>query len=312
MFHGMRYVYTVYKEGSFTAAARKLFISQPTLSANVKHVENLVGYPLFDRSTKPIKLTEYGEKYIETAEKILQAEEAFTDFLNDRETLHAGTLTLGGTSLYSSWIFPPLITAFTKRYPHVTVNLMEANTSELTEMLKKGQVDLILENAVLPDELYDRSTYRTEYLLLSVPADLTVNETLKKYQIPSALIKDESYLRSGIPAVPLTAFKKEPFILLKPGNYTRQMADELFERSKMKPDIVFEPDQQMTAYNITCSGLGCSFIGDTLIRSVPDSERAVYYHLPFEESCRELSFYWRAGRFHTKVMAQFLSEYCGI
>ena len=64
MFQGMEYVYEVYKEKSFSKAARKMFISQPSLSANVKRVEQKLGYPIFDRSTKPLELTEFGKNYI--------------------------------------------------------------------------------------------------------------------------------------------------------------------------------------------------------------------------------------------------------
>ena len=60
MFQGMEYVYEVYLEKSFSKAAEKLFISQPSLSANVKRVEHHIGYPIFDRSTKPLSLTECG------------------------------------------------------------------------------------------------------------------------------------------------------------------------------------------------------------------------------------------------------------
>ena len=65
MFQGMEYIYTVYKEKSFSKAAKKLFISQPSLSATVKRIEKKIGAPIFDRSTKPLTLTECGEKYIQ-------------------------------------------------------------------------------------------------------------------------------------------------------------------------------------------------------------------------------------------------------
>ena len=71
MFQGMEYVYEVYKEKSFSKAAANLFISQPSLSANVKRVENRIGYPIFDRSTKPLGLTECGKEYIRCVEERL-------------------------------------------------------------------------------------------------------------------------------------------------------------------------------------------------------------------------------------------------
>ncbi len=74
MFQGMKYVYEVYKEKSFSKAAASLFISQPSLSANVKRIENRIGSPIFDRSTKPLQLTEVGEHYIQAIEKIMDIE----------------------------------------------------------------------------------------------------------------------------------------------------------------------------------------------------------------------------------------------
>ena len=88
LYDGMIYVYTVYKEKSFTSAAKKLFISQPSLSASVRRIEDKLGYPIFDRTTKPVALTEYGKKYIESIERIMAIENDFTDYLND--TFDAG------------------------------------------------------------------------------------------------------------------------------------------------------------------------------------------------------------------------------
>ena len=99
MFQGMEYVYEVYKEKSFSKAAQNLFISQPSLSANVKRIEKKVGYPIFDRSTKPMGLTECGEKYIQCVEKMHAVEMEFSNFVNDWIGLKTGSLILGGSSL---------------------------------------------------------------------------------------------------------------------------------------------------------------------------------------------------------------------
>ena len=93
MFQGMEYVYEVYLEKSFSKAAEKLFISQPSLSANVKRVEHHIGYPIFDRSTKPLSLTECGVQYIKAVEKIKSIQNEFEGFANDWGDLKKGTLT---------------------------------------------------------------------------------------------------------------------------------------------------------------------------------------------------------------------------
>ena len=72
MFRELEYVYAVYQERSFTKAARKLYLSQPAISAMVKKAERKIGTPIFDRSTSPLTLTPAGEYYIRQAEKILR------------------------------------------------------------------------------------------------------------------------------------------------------------------------------------------------------------------------------------------------
>ena len=136
MFQGMEYVYEVYKEKSFSKAAQNLFISQPSLSANVKRIEKKVGYPIFDRSTKPMGLTECGEKYIQCVEKMHAAEIEFSNFVNDWIGLKTGSLILGGSSLYSSWILPQLMGEFSRKYPLVKLVLIEESTGKLEELLK--------------------------------------------------------------------------------------------------------------------------------------------------------------------------------
>lgn len=77
MFSKYEYVYQVYKEHNFTKAAEKLFISQPSLSAAIKKIEEKVGAELFERRGKGIELTEVGKEYIATTEQIIKAENEF-------------------------------------------------------------------------------------------------------------------------------------------------------------------------------------------------------------------------------------------
>ena len=287
MFQGMEYIYTVYQEKSFSKAARKLFISQPSLSATVKRVEEHIGYPIFDRSTKPLTLTEFGKRYISSVEQIISVEHEFSSFMNDWGGLKTGKLVLGGSSLFSSWVLPPLIGSFTRQFPMLKVELMEENTSELKLLLQNGGIDLMIDNCQLDKTAFDSRVYRTEYLLLAVPAALDVNREAARYQIPLEMIHDGSFLDSSIAPVPLERFSGEPYIIT--------------------PDIRFELDQQLTSYNITCSGMGISFISDTLIKQVPFHPGVVYYKLDGSLCQRNLYFYWKNGRYFSRAMEEFLN-----
>ena len=101
MFVWKKYVYEVYKERSFTKAAQNLYISQPSLSARIKKIEEIIGEPLFDRSTTPLQLTEVGKVYIEAAEEITQIEQRVENYINDLAGLKTGNLAVGASTLFA-------------------------------------------------------------------------------------------------------------------------------------------------------------------------------------------------------------------
>lgn len=109
MFERKKYVLEVYREKSFSKAAGKLYISQPSLSATVKKEEEELGTPIFDRSVNPIRLTETGEAYIRVASGIEDLELQFASYMEDRRNLKTGSITIGGSNLFVSYILPPLI-----------------------------------------------------------------------------------------------------------------------------------------------------------------------------------------------------------
>ena len=83
---------------------------------------NRIGYPIFDRSTKPLQLTEVGKHYIQAVEKVMDIENNLENYLLDLGNLKTGTLNVGGSNFFSSWILPPLIADFPK-IPHVQILL---------------------------------------------------------------------------------------------------------------------------------------------------------------------------------------------
>ena len=112
LFSHREIIYTIYKEQSFSKAAQKLFMAQPSLSLLVKKLESQIGVPLFDRSCKPIRLTEAGREYIRAVENIRQTEGDFLNYLQSARSLEAGSLGIGSNQLMSSLVLPKYIAAF--------------------------------------------------------------------------------------------------------------------------------------------------------------------------------------------------------
>lgn len=306
MFQGKEYVYEVYRERSFIKAAQNLFISQPSLSATVKRIEQQIGYPLFDRSTKPLGLTECGARYIRAVEQIMSVEHEFSNFVNDWGDLKTGSLILGGSSLFSSLVLPSLIGEFSRCFPLVKLTLVEESTARLEELLQQGSVNLVIDNHVPDPGLFEHAKFQEESLLLAVPESFAVNQRMGAYQLKLETIYDGSFLEDQIAAVPLEEFSQEPFIMLKPENDTRKRAVRLCQSRGFLPRTIFELDQQMTAYNITCSGMGISFVSSTLICRTPPNPGVVYYKLEGEISMRNIYFYWKKGRYLSRAMEEFL------
>ena len=308
MFQGMRYVLAVWQEGSFSRAAEKLFISQPSLSASIRREEEAVGAPIFDRSVKPLKLTPCGEEYVRAAEQILSVQQQFDTYLNDTGELKTGSLAIGGSNLYASWVLPELLSRFSSRYPGIKIELTEESSRELEHLLQNGTIDLMLDNAALDPSVYDRQIYREETLLLAVPEEFPVNQAQKSRQIPLEAVLDGSFHSSRFSPASLQAFRGIPFILMKPDNDTGERAIAICRENAFQPKVLFRLDQQMTSYNIAISGMGAAFISDTLIRQVPFRGRIALYKLDSQHTRRHLSFWWKRGRYQSKAMQAFLES----
>ena len=246
MFTWKKYVYEIYKERSFSKAAQNLYISQPSLSARIKKLEEQLGAPLFDRSTSPLKLTEFGEAYIKAAEEIFQIEQQMENHINDLNTLKSGHLAIGGSNLFAAYALPPIILRFQQKFPNIDIRLTEGNTAQLEEMLQNNTLDLVIDNYNYDSTLYDKTLYCQDDILLAVPKNLPVHEQLAHYQLSYEDILAQSYRQPDHPTVPLAAFCNTPFIMLTPGNDTRTRGDKLCRAAGFRPNIILELNQQST------------------------------------------------------------------
>ena len=306
MFVWKKYVYEVYKERSFTKAAQNLYISQPSLSARINKIEEIIGEPLFDRSTTPLQLTEVGKVYIEAAEEITQIEQRVENYINDLAGLKTGNLAVGASTLFAAYVVPSLITQFNQKFPDVHIQLIEGNTAELEEMLGSNALDFVIDNYHYDSILYNKELYCEENILLAVPKHFAVNEELGMYQLSYKNIKNKNYLNQKYPAVPLGRFADLPFIMLTQGNDTRTRGDRLCRNVGFKPNIVLEFNQQSTAYMASSTQLGATFISDILVSQLPTFENLVYYKLDGEEAKRKVFFYYKTHKYKTRVMEEFI------
>ncbi len=306
MFEKLDYVYSVYKEGSFTAAAERLFISQPSLSAAIKKLEGELGSPLFERGSGGVKLTEVGEEYIRAAERIMDIREEFSNRLNDINELNIGHIIVGGTNYLSSYLLPRIINRFAERYPNVEVTLVEANSSKMGEMLKAGEIDIIIDSFDENFDEYEVYPLTNEAILVCVPKDREINRELEAYAVNASRLASGNSDALNVESIPVELFRDENFILLKSGNDMYYRAMRFFDEAKIMPRVSFYVDQLNISYALAESGMGLCFATDTLFRFGAPCDKLRLYKASGEHSSRLLYVAHKKNKYCTKAMRAFI------
>lgn len=307
LFSHRELVYTIYQEKSFSRAAQKLFIAQPSLSLTIKKLEQKIGMPLFDRTTKPITLTEAGSQYIAAVESIHQVEDSFDSYLRSVNNLEAGSLGIGSNQLLSSLVLPRYISAFTQKYPGIHLSLLDANSTTLENEITAGHLDMVIDNHVLPDDVFERRLLATERLFLAVPKTFAQCQGLENYQLTYEQIMEGSLCLNP---VPLDNFSQVPFILMNRDNDARKHTNAIFQETGFSPKVLFEMDRLATLYSYVEMGTAASVVSDTLIKNIRgiDQSRIVFYPLPTQHAQREIFISYKRNKFRSKAMEIFMDS----
>lgn len=307
LFSHRQLIYAIYQEKSFSKAAQRLFIAQPSLSLTVKKLEQKIGMPLFDRTTKPITLTEAGQHYISAIESIQQAEDSFDSYLRAVNGLEAGSLGIGSNQLLSSLVLPRFISSFTQKYPGIHLSLLDANSTTLENEITAGHLDMVIDNHILPEDIFERRLLTTERLLLAVPSAFAANNGLHMHSLSYEQVLAGSLYPDP---VPLEQFAQVPFILMNRDNDTRRHTDAIFQQTGFRPRVLFEMDRLATLYTYIEMGTAASVVSDTLIRSIRgiDHSRIVFYPLPTEHATRQVYVSWKRNKHISKAMTVFMDS----
>lgn len=304
MFRNKDYILTILREGGFSKAAQKLYVSQPSLSALVKKLETKLSSPIFNR-TNPITLTEVGKTYVKYALEIEEKERNFEKYIFDNINILAGTIKIGGSSSASSFVLPNMISKFKNDYPCIKFEIYEDNTKNLLHKLSQGELDIIIDDIEFNDENLQSTIAKSEVLLLAVPKSFEVNNTLKEFRLTAKNIKSKKHLSNKY-LISIENFSNEPFILLNPENGTGRRAIKIFENHNLTPNVVFYLDQQVTAYNAAHSGMGVTFVSDTLVKHIDFNSPLYYYLLNDKEVLRDIYFYNISKRYLSVACRKFI------
>lgn len=304
-------IYTIAKEQSFSKAAQKLFIAQPSLSLIVKNLEEDLGVPLFDRSSKPIQLTEAGEAYIRATEQIQSIERTFQEYIMALHNVDAGSLRIGSNQLLSTLVLPKFISQFMQIYPNIRLSIMDGNSTSLENAINNGVLDIVIDNSFMPSDIFEQIYLASEYLLLAVPSNFI--ENANSYALTYQDILEDRHRHITAP-VALSTFSQTPFILMNRDNDIRKQTNAIFMQTNFTPRVLFEMDRLTTLYTYVEQGIAATLVSDTLVKNIRgvSQENILFYPLPAPNNKRKIYLSYKRNKYCTNAMRALIQALEGM
>ena len=296
----LEYIYAVYKAGSFSKAAENLYITQPALSMSVKKIESSIGMALFDRSSRPVQLTEAGRIYIAIIEKMLALDEDMKNQIHDIHELRTGSLCIGGSHFINAYILPEAMTRFSAQYPGVRLELVEASSALLAEMLEERLIDLTFSCREDLLAKFEHIPAFTDHILLAVSAEIL--------SLPCGLsaadVMNGKHLDSECPVISAEAMNSLEYILLSEGNNLHDRALKIFDEAGIAPRVKLEISQLATSYHLARSKFGAAFISDRMIFAQEDALK--FYRVDSAETERQFYAVLPRREYTSKAVRAFI------
>ncbi|MDY3224874.1 MAG: LysR family transcriptional regulator [Candidatus Faecousia sp.] len=284
-----QYIKTIAECGSVTAAAKKLFVSQPSLSQMLRQVEQEIGLPLFDRSVSPLRPTYAGEKYLQAADRMLAANAELESQLREIRHEHAGRLRLGISVTRAMQVMPLVLPIFLQQYPNVTLQLTESGSATLEELLRTGSIDLALAalESTSPSLAYELIEKETIGILAG-------RYTAVARQYPS-----------GTP-LSLDAVCQENFVCLTKSHSSRITQDKLFRRFGLSPNVLLETDALEVGRRVALEAGACMILPNIYIDDYCRQHRGAFFPLKDYENHRHFYACYRKDEFVPRYVRDFI------
>jgi LysR family hydrogen peroxide-inducible transcriptional activator len=235
----LRYLVALAEERHFGRAAERCFVSQPTLSAQIRKLEEYLGVPLVERQPRRVKLTEAGEKVVERARRALQEADAIVEIARtDRDPL-AGPLKMALIPTVGPYLLPHIAGPLRRALPRLKLMLYEYQTAPLLEKLRGGELDLGIIALPMPTEGLETAFLFDEPFTLAVPASHPLAERER---------------------VRLDDLKDETLLLLEDGHCLRDHALSVCSRVRLNQEQDYRATSLETLRQMVAAGHGITLL----------------------------------------------------
>jgi LysR family hydrogen peroxide-inducible transcriptional activator len=237
----LRYFCAIAETGNFSRAAQQTHVSQPSLSQQIRKLEDELGARLFDRLGRTVRLTELGRVFLPRARAVLRELESARSDVVERKASIGGPVSVGVIPTIAPYFLPSVLAAFSRKFPQARVTVVEEITPLLLERLRAGSINVAIVALPLEGRGHEFESFplMTEKLYAVLP---------------------KGHAMAGRRSVPLGELDGEPFLLLRDGHCFRETAVAACKRARLSPNIVFESGQFSSILSMVSAGLGVSIV----------------------------------------------------
>jgi LysR family transcriptional regulator, low CO2-responsive transcriptional regulator len=247
--HQLKVFEAAARHASFTRAAEELFLTQPTVSMQIKQLTKSVGLPLFEQVGKRLYLTEAGRELFLTCRQIFETIAQFEMKVADLKGLKQGQLRLAVITT-AKYLVPRLLGPFCQMYPGIDISLQVTNHERILERLTHNLDDLYIMSQV-PDHL-----------------DVTHSQFLEN---PLVVLAPLNHPLAGEKNIPVERLAGEPFIMREPGSGTRRAIEKILHDNQIEVKVKLELGSNEAIKQAIAGGLGISVLSrHTLMPDVGD------------------------------------------
>ncbi|MDD1414258.1 LysR substrate-binding domain-containing protein [Dolichospermum sp. ST_con] len=261
--HQLKVFEAAARHGSFTRAAEELFLTQPTISMQIKQLTKSVGLPLFEQVGKRLYLTEAGRELFATCRQIFETIDKFQMTIADLKGLKQGQLKLAVITT-AKYIVPRLLGPFCQLYPGIDISLQVTNHELILDRMMGNLDDL--------------------YIMSQIPDHFDVNAQ-PFLENPLVVIAPANHPLAQEKNIPIERLGEEPFIMREPGSGTRSAVQSLLEEHDIKVKVKLELGSNEAIKQAIAGGLGISVLSrHTLLTDIGEFSILDVQHFPIKRT----------------------------
>jgi LysR family hydrogen peroxide-inducible transcriptional activator len=283
-FHQLRYVCAIAETGSFSRAAERCQVAQPSLSQQVLKLEEDLGAKLFDRLGRGVRLTEAGRAFLPHARSILSQMESARSSVVDKCADVRGSVAVGVIPTIAPYLMPRYTKAFAKKYPEANLRIVEETTPILVESLRDLSIDFAILALPLRHKDLELVPLCTEPLFAVLPTD---------------------HPRAAAESLALKDLRGESFVMLRDGHCFRDLSIAACTHARVTPRIAFESGQFSSLFGMVAAGVGISLVPEM---AIDRNAGCRYVRLSDVRATRTIVAAILRGRSFNRVQQAFLSR----